>query len=130
MEVIHMHDSRLIEFLETSDGPFELSVVTRKNFRAQNATTMLTIAEWMHQAKQPPGKLCICCDEQFAGFTAKGIKPTAFLVLSPFVPTKPVKVLVSGLCQPCFATGNLKTKALLSWRKVIPDLSEIEGGRA
>jgi hypothetical protein len=115
----------LEDFVKTSHGAYELSVVTRSNIRAQKAEVIRTIAAWAWEAKQPPGKACICCDAEFTA----DIKPTAFLVLTPFIPSTKAAV-VSGLCKHCYSTGNLKTKALLSWRKVLPNLSEIEGGRA
>jgi hypothetical protein len=39
-------------------------------------------------------------------------------------------VIVSGLCRTCFASEDLKSNVLRVWRTVLPDLREIEGGRA
>jgi hypothetical protein len=116
----------LADFLETSCGTYEISVVTRKNIRAQNPKVIRTIADWAWQAKQPPGKLCMCCESEF--YAKGGVQPHAFSVLEPFIPS--TKVVVSGMCKSCFLSGDLRVKLVLAWRKVLPDFSEIEGGRA
>jgi hypothetical protein len=121
-------NSKFADFIEASHGSYEMAVVTRSNVRAQSPTVITAIASWAKEAKRPPGKLCISCDTEF---TVKGAKPAALLVLTPFIPSDaPATAVVSGMCKTCYSTGDLKVKALLSWRKILPDLREIDGGRA
>jgi hypothetical protein len=118
-------NSKFDDFIEASHGSYEMAVVTRSNVRSQSPTV---IASWAKEAKRPPGKLCISCNTEFA---AKGLKPAALLALTPFVPSDaPATAVVSGMYKTCYSTGDLKVKALLSWRKILPDLREIDGGRA
>jgi hypothetical protein len=110
-------DSKHADFLKTSRGDYRMAIVTRGNMRAQSQAVIATIACW---AKEP-GRHCACCD---AKFTGKRAKPAAILVLTPlFASITPV---VCGVCGDCHSTGDIRVKALLSWRKV----REIEGGRA
>jgi hypothetical protein len=112
------------DFLKTSHGTYQMAVVTRENVRTQDSTVITAVACWAKEAKKPPGKRRVCCDADFV----KGAKPAALLVLTPFIPM--TAAVISGLCARCHATGDIRVKALLAWRTILPDLTEVEGGRA
>jgi hypothetical protein len=125
--------TRFTEFVNTSRGTLEISVIGPLNLLAQDQRVIRAIESWRRNANhKSPGNrpLCLCCDTEFAGSAAKGIIPVAFAEAksSAFVPSE--SLVVSGLCEPCFASDDLRARMLRSWRDVLPDLREIEGGRA
>jgi hypothetical protein len=123
---------RFSDFLEASCGTFHLSVVGPLHILALSQSSIRAIEVWMRNAdRKRPGKrpLCLCCNTELAGSSAKGVMPAAFAVAEPFA-AKSATVVISGLCKSCFFSGDMKERVIAVWRTVLPDLREIEGGRA
>jgi hypothetical protein len=120
------------EFLNISAGAFHLSVVGPLNIPALDPSVIWAIESWLrHADRNRAGQrpLCLCCNTEFSGTRAKGVLPAGFAVAEPFAAQRSAMVL-SGICDACFHSDDLRENVLRAWRRVLPDLQVMTGGRA
>jgi hypothetical protein len=102
------------DVVETGSGSYEISIVgVTSSQRMKKA-----IRSWMWQAHPIP--CCLLCGAVFD----KGRKPASLALAKPMPPRA---VVVKGICKVCAATGNVKARTLLAFKK---SLRVIDGRRA
>lgn len=86
------------------------------------------ITGWVERLTGRP--LCMCCDHEFGATT----EVQAFCVVMPVVGVAEGHVIVTGICEPCFARGNddagRMTMATTALREVWPELRVVPDAEA
>jgi hypothetical protein len=111
-------------------GDLDAAVRAARGGHSVAAACCQVIREWFAQADDSTGDdlppLCIDCDTEFKRIVEP---PAGFALMFPF--SKNDRAIASGICRRCWNSDKgLLDMAIRSWRKIMPGLRRIEGGRA